>query len=120
MKNKINLCAKAAFVCAISPNLVAAAIVLFRRTEGCFFDWWQLKFIIYLFVGFQFHPNLTMVLGTITVVLAVIAIRKRETNDTQLPITAGTLLAIIALVIGILEIMVPVLWHAGRAYGLWA
>jgi hypothetical protein len=112
MKNKLNPWAIAGFICAIAPNPIAAAACAFRGPQGGCFDLWPLDAIIYLFVGFSIIPGWTILLGIISIVLAIIGIRKRGAG--------GKLLAIAALILGTLDIVVAGILLAGRAYGLWA
>jgi hypothetical protein len=112
MKNKLNPWAIAGFICAIAPNPIAAAACALRGPQGGCFDFWPLDAIMALFVGFLVIPGWTMLLGTISVALAIIAIRKREARV--------RLLAIAALVLGTLEITSAGILLAGRAYGLWS
>ena len=100
MRNKVNPWAMAALICAITPNLIMTAyVVRYSRFHiinlgpvlGVFV-------VIYaLFFGFVNSPIFwTMLLGTSSVVLAIIAIKKRGAE--------GKPLAVAALVLGTLEI----------------
>ncbi len=101
MRNKVNPWAMAALICAITPNLIMTAyVVRYIRFHiinlgpvlgGVFV-------VIYaLFFGFVNSPIFwTMLLGTSSVVLAIIAIRKRGAK--------GKPLAVAALILSTLEI----------------
>ena len=99
MRKKVNPWAMAALICAITPNLIMTAYVVryirLYMEPGPVFG---VFVVIYaLFFGFVNSPIFwTMLLGTSSVVLAIIAIRKRGAG--------GKPLAVAALVLGTLEI----------------
>jgi len=100
MKNRVNLWTLAALLCAITPNLIAAAYVVksIPTRFMAFSPFGPIVAILALFFGFVGSPiYLTMLLGTSSVVLAYIDIRKRGAR--------GNPLAVAALVLGTLEMM---------------
>ena len=100
------------FISAISPNLIAFAYVLWHyvlqhvlqpghKSDMDFFSGTPLGILmlpVMLFLGFLFfHRIWTMVLGIVSVALAIIALRKSELGARRL--------AVFALALGAIEIL---------------